>query len=121
MKQLVLMLLLIPMHWSYAQEESKHFIIDGHYSFTFYGDERQIRLWPEAETFVEYDAQGNQLGNGQYLNINGESFLYPETVGQYSLINGSVQFKVVEITSDGALIRIFLSDGESENIILTKL
>lgn len=125
MKQLLCLVFLIPLQFSFAQQQTeqeyKQLIIDGHYAFNFYGDERTIRLWAEAESYVEYDAQGNELGNGRYLNINNESFLDPETIGQYSLINGSIRFEVIELNQQGAVVQFFLSDGESESIYLTKL
>lgn len=125
MKHMLLLLLLIPVGWVYGQQnltgEYKAPVLNGHYSFDYYGDARKIRLWAEAETYAEYDSQGNQLGTGRYLNINNESFLYPETIGQYSLINGDVQFKVIEISGNSATVEFFPEDGQSEHIHLTKL
>lgn len=95
--------------------------LDGKYYIDYYGDIRIIKISLANESYVEYDKDEKMIGHGRLALVDSDLILSPIQITSYSLINGKVQFEIINQGQNQLTLKFFISDGQSETINLQKL
>lgn len=105
----------------FSKEKEATSKLDGKYYIDYYGDIRIIKLSLLNESYVEYDKDEKMIGHGRLAIVGSDLFLSPVQISAYSLVNGKVQFEIINQGQSQLTLKFFVGDGQSETINLLKL
>lgn len=121
MKKLLLLLLIISGTFIQAQTNSVKINLDGKYGFIYNEKEHIVHFIASSNTFIEYDKEGNQLTDGEFLKKGETYYLTPIVKSNKSEINLPINFKIIE-SLPKKLVVVFNSEKiESKSLNLYKL
>jgi len=90
--------------------EDMHFL-DGLFMVEYDGVNHKIELFASDELFVEFDSNGNEIGNGTFYKNDNEFVFVPIQFSSESFIVKSIIVKILEINLNN--ISVIAEDIES--------
>lgn len=121
MKKLLLLLFIVSGTYIKAQSNLSVNNLDGKYGFIYNEQQHMVHFISSNNTFIEYDENGNQLTDGEFIKKGDTYFLTPIVKSNNSEIDIPVNFKVIK-SLPKKLIVVFNSDQvESKTLNLYKL
>jgi hypothetical protein len=121
MKKLLFLFLIISGTLIQAQTNSVKINLDGKYGFIYNDQEHIVHFIASSNTFIEYDKEGHQLTDGEFIKKNDIYYLTPIVKSNKSEIKLPINFKVMK-SLPKKLIVVFNSEQvESKTLNLYKL
>lgn len=97
-------------HWNNSTAEDFH-VLDGSFIVDYNGVNHKIELSASDGLFVEFDSNGNEIGNGSFYKNDNEFVFVPVQFSSESFIIKTIIVKILEINFNN--VSVIAEDIES--------